>query len=158
MTLEQTPGFVRMAKHRPQWNAFIQQFPSIGFSIEWKTVSFAETGGPNKRRRLWIFAACPGQQMPGDIKATHGPPGSGLRLYVTVRRRRRSGARDSVTTTPRSKSTSAVLKHSPSRTIVTARSFQRTSYHHLLNSSSISAIPTSGIVKLDAWGCRGKNP
>lgn len=85
MSFEQTPGFSRIKKHRPQWNAFIHQFTSMGFSVEWKLISFAETGGPNKRPRLWIFATCPGQKMPEDVQATHGPPGSGLRPYVTVR-------------------------------------------------------------------------
>lgn len=57
----------------------------MGFSVEWKVISFAETGGPNKRARLWMFATCPGQKMPEDVQPSHGPSGSGLRPYVTVR-------------------------------------------------------------------------
>lgn len=85
MSFEQTPGIARIKKHRPKFNMFINQFTSMGFSVEWKIISFADTGGANKRARLWIWATCPGQQMPKDVQPSHGPPESGLRPYVTVR-------------------------------------------------------------------------
>uniref|UniRef100_A0A2D3UP17 DNA (cytosine-5-)-methyltransferase n=1 Tax=Ramularia collo-cygni TaxID=112498 RepID=A0A2D3UP17_9PEZI len=85
MIFEQTPGFVRIKKHRPQWHAFIQQFTSMGFSVKWRTIKAADHGGPNARLRLWLYATCPGQNMPEDIQPTHGPIGSGLIPYVTVR-------------------------------------------------------------------------
>ncbi|KAI5369820.1 Putative C-5 cytosine methyltransferase, S-adenosyl-L-methionine-dependent methyltransferase [Septoria linicola] len=85
MSFEQTPGFCAIQKHEREWHMFICQFIQIGFSVEWRIINFADTSNAQRRKRLIIFAACPGQQMPEFPEATHGPPGSGLLPYVTVR-------------------------------------------------------------------------
>lgn len=85
MCFEQTPGLASLKEHKAHWHMFIQQFTSMGFSVEWKIVRLADTGNPQNRLRLWIVATCPGQRMPEDVQPTHGRPGSGLRPHVTVR-------------------------------------------------------------------------
>lgn len=57
----------------------------MGWSVKWRYINTADYGCPQARWRLWVYAVAPGQKMPDDIEPTHGPPGSGLLPYVTVR-------------------------------------------------------------------------
>jgi len=114
VTLENTSG---LAVLHPLWlNTAIQFFTSLGFSIRWKVMNFAEYGLPQARKRLIIFASwsvalalnafpftdilfqSPGESLPAFPKPTHGAvsqssAGRGLAPLVTVK--------DAISTIPR---------------------------------------------------------
>lgn len=48
-----------------------------------RVVPLVEYGLPQTRRRLIIIASCPGEKLPPWPAPTHGPPGSGLKPFVT---------------------------------------------------------------------------
>lgn len=78
-TLEETSGIV---SHHPQWfHALISLFTANGYSVRWKTMVFSHYGLAQPRKRLVLFAACPGGVLPEFPEPTHGP---GLKPYVTI--------------------------------------------------------------------------
>lgn len=54
VTLEQTDGLPR--RHWPQYCALINQLVDQHYSVHSKVCNFADTGNPQARRRLWIYA------------------------------------------------------------------------------------------------------
>ncbi|KAI9880748.1 MAG: hypothetical protein M1830_000637 [Pleopsidium flavum] len=88
VTLENTSG---LAVLHPLWlNKAMHFFTSLGFSVRWKIMNFAEYGLPQARKRLIIFASCPGECLPPFPEPTHGAVSnpfarSGLAPLVTVK-------------------------------------------------------------------------
>ena len=69
VTIEETPGIL---KRHPEWfNALVQQLSELGFSLRWATLRCADFGVPQKRERLIIIAAAPGEDLPSFPKPTH---------------------------------------------------------------------------------------
>lgn len=56
MSFEQTPGFCGLKEHWQEWRMWINQFTSLGFSVEWRIVNLADTGNAQNRNRLIIYA------------------------------------------------------------------------------------------------------
>jgi len=86
VTLEQTSGLLR--RHELYFNAVIQIFTSLGFSIRWRLINCADYGLPQRRWRIFILASCPGEPLPPFPKPTHSaqPPETGLKPYRTINR------------------------------------------------------------------------
>ncbi|KAL8663261.1 MAG: hypothetical protein Q9202_004010 [Teloschistes flavicans] len=71
VVLENTFGLV---DRWPKWlNAMVQFFTTLGFSLRWRVLNLAEYGLPQARRRLVVFASCPGERLPEYPQPTHGP-------------------------------------------------------------------------------------
>ncbi|KAI6868614.1 hypothetical protein KC338_g3887 [Hortaea werneckii] len=83
VTFEQTSGIVT---HRGGYHfrALIHQLTSMGYSARWRIVNMAQYGNVQARKRLIIIAAGPGEVLPPFPSPTHGPPGSGLKPFITV--------------------------------------------------------------------------
>ncbi|KAL9031499.1 MAG: hypothetical protein Q9196_000478 [Gyalolechia fulgens] len=71
VTMENTFGLVE--RWREWLNSMVRFFTSLGFSIRWKVFNLAEYGLPQARRRLIVFASCPGERLPEYPEPTHGP-------------------------------------------------------------------------------------
>ena len=70
-TLEETAGLLT---HHPEWfRALVNMFTSTGYSVRWKKFDFSAYGLAQRRKRLVIFAACPGSILPDFPSPTHGP-------------------------------------------------------------------------------------
>lgn len=83
VTLEQTSGLLR--RHELYFNAVIQIFTSMGFSIRWRLINCADYGLPQQRCRIFIIASCPGEPLPSFPKPTHASGAErGLKRYATV--------------------------------------------------------------------------
>lgn len=83
--LENTSGLAWIVKHKPMFHALLAQLTETGYSVRWKVSHFDAYGVPQKRRRLLIFAACPGGTLPPFPEATHGPMGPYEgRPYTTI--------------------------------------------------------------------------
>lgn len=84
VTLEQTSGLLR--RHELYFNAVIQIFTSLGFSIRWRLINCADYGLPQRRWRIFIIASCPGEPLPPFPKPTHAanPDQTGLKPYATI--------------------------------------------------------------------------
>ncbi len=61
-TLEETSGL--LTHHRQWFHALVNMFTTIGYSVVWKILDFSQYGLAQKRKRLVIFAACPGNVLP----------------------------------------------------------------------------------------------
>ncbi|WYZ39281.1 hypothetical protein EsH8_III_001195 [Colletotrichum jinshuiense] len=84
-TLEQTFGLTK-ACHRPFFCSLIGGFTEFGYSVAWKVVSLQNWGLPQKRERLIMIGACPGEKLPPFPAETHSENGSGgLSKHVTIR-------------------------------------------------------------------------
>jgi len=70
-TLEETSGL--LTHHRQWFHALVNMFTTIGYSVVWKILDFSQYGLAQKRKRLVIFAACPGNVLPEFPSPTHGP-------------------------------------------------------------------------------------
>ncbi|KAG0651525.1 Modification methylase [Hyphodiscus hymeniophilus] len=75
VTLEQTFGIVA-ARFRKYFNSLIQMFTALGFSLRWSVVNLAQWGLPQRRHRLIIIAACPGEFLPVMPSPTHSDSSS----------------------------------------------------------------------------------
>ncbi|KAL8833448.1 MAG: hypothetical protein Q9170_004257 [Blastenia crenularia] len=71
VTMENTFGLVE--RWREWLNSMVRFFTSLGFSIRWKVLNLAEYGLAQARRRLIVFAACPGETLPDYPPPTYGP-------------------------------------------------------------------------------------
>lgn len=71
-TAEQTSGLLTHHR-RGFFKRFISQFTASNFSIRYEIMDLAEYGVPQHRKRLILFAACPGGVLPDFPPATHGP-------------------------------------------------------------------------------------
>ncbi|KAL8727475.1 MAG: hypothetical protein Q9181_005698 [Wetmoreana brouardii] len=80
VVLENTFGLV---ERWPEWlHAIVRVFTSLGFNIRWRVFNLAQYGLPQARRRLIVFASCPGEKLPDYPPPTHGP---GLAPFTTVK-------------------------------------------------------------------------
>lgn len=85
-TLEQTFGIMH-AVFRQVFNTIICMMTSLGYSVRWTIAPLQDWGLPQRRYRLVIFFAGPGEPLPEFPKFTHAAdptPGSGLRRYRSV--------------------------------------------------------------------------
>ena len=57
VTLEQTFGLTRTVENLVWFNAMIQMFTKLGFSVQWKVLTLMDFGLPQPRKRLFIFAS-----------------------------------------------------------------------------------------------------
>ena len=71
ITLEQTFGMVH-ERHSIYFNALLNDFTRLGYSVRWKIVKLCTWGLPQDRKRLIIIAAGPGEALPPFPEATHG--------------------------------------------------------------------------------------
>ncbi|RFU31925.1 hypothetical protein B7463_g4421, partial [Scytalidium lignicola] len=86
VTLEQTFGIVVQKKFQHAFNALIHMFTNFGFSVSWQVISFEKFGLAQRRKRLIIVAAAPGESLPSFPEYTHGENGiGGLKPYTSVR-------------------------------------------------------------------------
>ncbi|PWW78466.1 S-adenosyl-L-methionine-dependent methyltransferase [Tuber magnatum] len=71
VTLEQTDGLL----NRPEWfRSLVMMFTDLGFSLSWKVLHGVEYGVPQTRKRLFLLAASPGEELPEFPKPTHAHP------------------------------------------------------------------------------------
>ncbi|KAH8745674.1 S-adenosyl-L-methionine-dependent methyltransferase, partial [Diaporthe sp. PMI_573] len=83
-TVEQTFG---LAQDRwiPNFNALLQGFTRHGYSVRWKVLHLVEYGLPQTRKRLVMFGAAPGEQIPDWPKPTHSKdPSAGQKPFVSA--------------------------------------------------------------------------
>lgn len=57
VTLEETFGLTRTLDNLDWFNAMIQMFTKLGFSVRWKVFNLLDFGLPQPRKRLFIFAS-----------------------------------------------------------------------------------------------------
>lgn len=55
VTFEQSPNMAR--QHLPSFQALIHQITTLGYSVRWKVVNFADTGNVHSRNRLFVIAS-----------------------------------------------------------------------------------------------------
>lgn len=71
VTLENTST---MVSHHPEWFAkLVNMLTDQDYSVRYKVVHFGEYGLVQKRKRVIIFASCPGGVLPDFPKPSHGP-------------------------------------------------------------------------------------
>lgn len=71
VTLEETFGLTRTLVNVEWFNTMIQMFSKLGFSVRWKVFNLLDFGLPQPRRRLILFASCPGETLPAFPEPTH---------------------------------------------------------------------------------------
>lgn len=85
VTIEQTFGLT-FDRHQPYFRSLIGDLTLLGYSVRWKIVELWKWGLAQKRKRLIILAAGPGEQLPPFPEATHSENGeNGLQPYTTIR-------------------------------------------------------------------------
>ena len=57
VTLEETFGLTRTLENLEWFNAMIQMFTKLGFSVRWKVFNMLDFGLPQPRKRLFLFAS-----------------------------------------------------------------------------------------------------
>lgn len=84
VTSEQTFGILH-AQFSQSFNVFLSQFTDFGYSITWRVVRFHQYGLPQRRRRLLLMAAAPGETLPDWPAYTHSDdPSQSLKPFTTV--------------------------------------------------------------------------
>ncbi|KAL5353359.1 hypothetical protein ACLOAV_001395 [Pseudogymnoascus australis] len=83
VTLEQTFG-IGHAEFTRWFNALIHQFTDNGYSLRWKICHLQDWGLPQRRQRLIIIAACPGEPLPPSPYTHSRHPTPGLKPYTSV--------------------------------------------------------------------------
>ncbi|KAF2798930.1 S-adenosyl-L-methionine-dependent methyltransferase [Melanomma pulvis-pyrius CBS 109.77] len=83
-TLEQAPGLLKLEKHKLWFRKLVNEITTSGYNVRYKIQDFLELGLPQRRRRLIFLCAKRGIPLPPFPKPTHGPPGSGLKRFVSV--------------------------------------------------------------------------
>ncbi|KAL1886839.1 hypothetical protein Plec18167_000774 [Paecilomyces lecythidis] len=81
-TMEETSGLLE--RHQEWFSAVIQDFVEIGYSIRWKILDCSHYGVPQSRRRLFIIASGPGEELPRFPRPTHGEGDPDLLPYTTI--------------------------------------------------------------------------
>lgn len=86
-TLEQTVGLSQQ-KFRQEFNSLVLEFTKRGYSIRWKLCSLPKWGLPQRRTRLIMIFAGPGEKLPDFPPYTHADPTlgplCGLKPFVTM--------------------------------------------------------------------------
>lgn len=84
-TLEQTFGILQK-KFELFFNGLVAGFTDWGYSVAWKVISMANYGLPQRRKRLIMLGAGPGENLPDWPPHTHSETGrDGLRKYTSIR-------------------------------------------------------------------------
>ncbi|ROT37527.1 S-adenosyl-L-methionine-dependent methyltransferase, partial [Sodiomyces alkalinus F11] len=84
-TLEQTFGILQK-KFELFFNGLVAGFTDSGYSVAWKVISMANYGLPQRRKRLIMLGAGPGEKLPDWPPHTHSETGrDGLRKYTSIR-------------------------------------------------------------------------
>ncbi|KAJ9397772.1 hypothetical protein DTO282F9_5292 [Paecilomyces variotii] len=81
-TMEETSGLSE--RHRETFFAVIQDFVEIGYSVRCGVLDCSQYGVPQSRKRLFIIASGPGEDLPQFPRPTHGDRNSGLLPYTTI--------------------------------------------------------------------------
>ncbi|KAH7090195.1 S-adenosyl-L-methionine-dependent methyltransferase [Paraphoma chrysanthemicola] len=84
-TLEQTFGLSTREQHKPNFNLLLYDLGKAGYDVRYKIQDLSEFGLVQARKRLLIIAARHGTPLPPFPKATHGPIGSGLKRFTSIR-------------------------------------------------------------------------
>ncbi len=82
LAFENVPGMLD-GSGRPEFDVLINGIAALGYRAEWLIVDAVDYGVPQRRRRLLVIASR--VTNPVLPVPTHGPEGSGLTSYVTVR-------------------------------------------------------------------------
>ncbi|KAH7361202.1 S-adenosyl-L-methionine-dependent methyltransferase [Pyrenochaeta sp. MPI-SDFR-AT-0127] len=82
--LEQTPGLLTLEKHRMYFRILLNGILNAGCNVRYKIQDQAWFGVAQHRRRLVFVGARIGFPLPPFPTPIHGPPGSGLKRYVTI--------------------------------------------------------------------------
>ncbi|KAI9833796.1 MAG: hypothetical protein M1819_003531 [Sarea resinae] len=69
VTFENTSGLPE--RHTLWMESLIDCFTSLEFSLRWKVLHFDQYGLPQNRKRLVLFASCPGEPLPDFPLPTH---------------------------------------------------------------------------------------
>ncbi|KAI8934820.1 hypothetical protein NX059_008501 [Plenodomus lindquistii] len=83
-TLEQTFGLASHAQHMKNFYMLLNDIGKAGYDARYKIQYLSKHGLVQQRKRLLIIAARRGTPLPPFPKETHGPPGSGLKPFVTI--------------------------------------------------------------------------
>lgn len=83
-TLEQTYGIACTAKHHDYYRALIGMMTHLNYSVRWKVVKLQDWGLAQRRRRLVVIAAAPGEPLPTFPRATHSDVDAALKPYTTI--------------------------------------------------------------------------
>ena len=83
-SLEQAPGLLKLEKHRMFFRILLNGILSRGYNVRWKIQDQAWFGISQHRRRLVFVGAKIGTPLPPFPSPIHGPPGSGLKRFVTI--------------------------------------------------------------------------
>ncbi|KAG4283334.1 DNA (Cytosine-5-)-methyltransferase [Fusarium proliferatum] len=86
VTVEQTFGLTRPG-HSHILHTFLSDFTQHGYSIRYRVARLWVWGVPQKRKRLLIIAAAPGEVLPTFPRDTHHPPRKGPRSRRGRKRR-----------------------------------------------------------------------
>ncbi|RAL08363.1 DNA cytosine methyltransferase [Aspergillus homomorphus CBS 101889] len=82
LTMEETSGLIE--RHSETSNRVVLDFIELGYGTRWGILNCVNYGVPQMRRRSVIIASGPGETLPPFPKPTHGLPGSGLPLFITI--------------------------------------------------------------------------
>jgi site-specific DNA-cytosine methylase len=85
LVIENVPGLVGQERHRKCFHILLGELVDLGYSVSWGVFKLHEYGNPSVRRRVFVFAAAPGEHLPRFPEPTHGSKGSGLHPFVTVK-------------------------------------------------------------------------
>ncbi|KAF7191444.1 DNA (cytosine-5)-methyltransferase 3 [Pseudocercospora fuligena] len=80
VTLEQVRGIIQRG-NETHFRAQISALTTLGYSVRWKVINFANHGNSQGRHRFIVIASCPGQSLPSWPAPTHGP---GISPFVTI--------------------------------------------------------------------------
>ncbi|KAF1834571.1 S-adenosyl-L-methionine-dependent methyltransferase [Decorospora gaudefroyi] len=83
-SLEQAPGLIKIQKHRLYWRILLNSILNEGYSVRYKVQEQAWFGVGQHRARLVVVGAKIGIPIPPLPAPRYGPPGAGLRRYVTI--------------------------------------------------------------------------
>jgi DNA (cytosine-5)-methyltransferase 1 len=84
VTLEQTFGILH-DHFQFAFNSLIRMFTDNGFSVQWQVIELERYGLPQRRKRLIIIAAGPGETLPDFPAFTHSERGgNGLKPYTSA--------------------------------------------------------------------------
>ncbi len=82
LAFENVPGMVD-GRGRSEFDLLLEGVGALGYQVVWKVIDAVDHGVPQRRKRLLVVASRVAEpRLPAP---THGPDGSGLLPYVTVR-------------------------------------------------------------------------
>ncbi|KAH7052404.1 S-adenosyl-L-methionine-dependent methyltransferase [Macrophomina phaseolina] len=85
VTMEEVDSLARKTNHSLWFGTLLGIIIDEGYSVRWAIHTVRDYGVSQPRKRLALIAARPGVPLPEMPPPTHGPPGSGLLPYVSVR-------------------------------------------------------------------------